>query len=245
MTDESLIIPDESFKLIEQTSHDAFTVIEELNKVSLITPVEVDILKKAQVFLMSTYTDVPVFRTYMEKYVGVLTNTRFPTPDAKFWQCKKEAEVQFSELLKTMLRYKALNIDIEECAYKLNDLSAKKDKAEHPFLVQCDISRLEVKIAEIKLHLKSVEKEIKYRILEIGDWNKISMEWEGTMKHSKINYEQHEVDSMQQYLKNELAIAAAKSDEKSVKILTSQIDTLGALIKKKMEGLFSEKTKTK
>jgi hypothetical protein len=244
MTEDALTVFRESAnKLIDQSSSDAFAVVEELNKISLITPSEVATLKKAQVFLMSTYTDVPVFRTYMEKYVGVLTNSRFPTADAKFWQCKKEAEVQFSELLKAMLRFKALNVDIEECSYKLNDLAKKKDNAEHPFLVECDMSRLEIKLAEIKLHLKAVEKEIKYRIVEIGDWNDISSEWEGAMKHSKTDYEQHEVDSMQQYLKRELAAAVAKSDEKTAKILTAQLDTLQGFIRKKMETLLSRQSK--
>jgi hypothetical protein len=240
MTEDGIIeFKGSANKLIDQSSRDAFAVIEELNKISLISPTEVATLQKAQVFLMSTYTDVPVFRTYMEKYVGVLTNSRFSTPDAKFWQCKKEAEVQFSELLKAMLRHKALNVDIEECGYKLNDLAKKKGSAEHPFLVECDLSRLEIKMAEIKLHLKAVEKEIKYRIVEIGDWNDISKEWEDSMKHSKVDYEQHEVDSMQQYLNREIAAAVAKSDDKSAKILTAQLDTLKGFIKKKMETLLA------
>ena len=244
MTEDGLtVFRDAANKLIDQSSHDAFAVVEELNKISLITPAEVATLQKAQVFLMSTYTDVPVFRTYIEKYVGVLTNSRFPTPDAKFWQCKKEAEVQFSELLKAMLRHKALNVDVEECSYKLADLAKKKGEAEHPFLVECDMSRLEIKLAEIKLHLKAVEKEIKYRIVEIGDWNDISNEWEGSMRHSKSDYEQHEVDSMQQYLSRELATAVAKSDEKTAKMLTAQLDTLRDFIKKKMESLLSRKAK--
>lgn len=242
MTEENLTVYDNSSnKLIDQSSHNAFAVIDELNKISLITPTDVATLKKSQLFLMSTYTDVPVFRTYMEKYVGVLTNSRFPTPDAKFWQCKKEAEVQFNELLKAMLRHKALLIDIDEYSYKINDLVKNKETATHSFLVNCDISRLEVKMAEVKLHLKAVEKEIKYRIVEIGDWNDLSIEWEGDMKHSKLDYAQHEVDSMQQYLTREIAAAVAKSDDKSAKILTAQLDTLKALIKKRMETILSGK----
>jgi len=242
MTEDSLTLFKESVnKLIEQSSANAFEVAEELNKVSLITPAEVATLKKAQAFLLSTYTDVPVFRTYMEKYVGVLTNSRFPTADAKFWQCKKEAEVQFNELLKSMLRFKSLKIDIEECVYKINDLRARMGNAEHPTLVQCDISRMELKLAEIKLHIKAVEKEMKYRIVEIGDWNDISAEWEGELKHSASVYGQHEVESMMKYLTHELSAAAEKKDEKSAKVLSSQLDTLKSFIQRKMNAMMAKK----
>lgn len=232
-------------KLIDQSASNAFAVVEELDKVSLITPAEVATLKNAQSFLMSTYTDVPVFRTYMDKYVGVLTNSRFPTPDAKFWQCKKEAEVQFKELLKAMLRYKALNVDIEEIKYKMKELESKKETAEHPFLVQCDLSRFEIKLAEIKLHIKTVEKEIKYRIVEIGDWNDISSEWEDGMSHSKKIYGQHEVESMMRYLTHEISASADKNDEKSHKILESQLSTLKEFVKKKMDRILAKVDKAK
>lgn len=243
MTEEGLTLFKESInKLIDQSSSNAFAVADELNKISLVTPAEVAILKKAQSFLLSTYTDVPVFRSFMEKYVGVLTNARFPTPDSKFWQCKKEAEVQFNELLKAMLRYKSLNIDIEECVYKINDLNKKKelDNVEHPTLVQCDISRLELKLAEIKLHIKSVEKEIKYRIVEIGDWNEIASEWEGELKHSSSVYSQHELESMMKYLTHEISHAIDKKDEKSSKILSSQLDTLKSFIQRKMSKMLTK-----
>jgi len=226
--------------LIDQSSTKAFEVVSELNKLSLITPNEVRILKDAQVFLLSTYTDVPAFRTYIEKYVGVLTNSRFPTPDSKFWQCKKEAEVQFNELLKAMLRHKAYGIEMDELNYKIGILETQKKEAEHPLLVGYDIAKLQVKVAEIGLHIKGVEKEIKYRILEIGDWNTISKEWEGSMKHSKDIYSQHEVDSMLGYLSKELAAAVDKKDEKSSKVLSAQLDTLKSVIKRHLDKVMKQ-----
>jgi len=138
------------------------------------------------------------------------------------------------------LRFKALNVDIEECSYKIKDLTAKKDTAEHPFLVECDIARLELKLAEIKLHVKTVEKEIKYRIVEIGDWNEISSEWETELKHSPNVYAQHEVESMLKYISYEISAAAEKKDEKSVKILSSQLDTLKSFIQKRMGKMLAK-----
>ena len=216
----------------------AFEVIEQLNKLTLVTPNEVATLEKAQAFLMSTYTDVPSHRTYMDKCVGVLTNSRFPTPDAKFWQCKKEAEVQFYELMRELMTYKKTNITMKELLYK-------KEKAKEAlngnrqdvdiFLMECDIERFDVAILETSINLKKIEKEIKFRIVEIGDWLAISKEWEPEMKHSKDIYGEHHTEALYRWIESQMNEAKARGDEKSFDNFSDQLQTLQSLLKRKMQ----------
>jgi hypothetical protein len=215
-----------------------FEVIEQLNKLTLVTPNEVSTLEKAQSFLLSTYTDVPSHRTYMDKCVGVLTNSRFPTPDAKFWQCKKEAEVQFYELMRELMTYKKTNITMKELLYK-------KEKAQEAlvsnrqdvdiFLTECDIERFDVAILETSINLKKIEKEIKFRIVEIGDWLAISKEWEPEMKHSKDIYGEHHTEALYRWIESQMNEAKARGDEKTYDNFADQLQTLQSLLKRKMQ----------
>jgi hypothetical protein len=214
-----------------------FEVIEQLNKLTLVTPNEVATLERAQAFLLSTYTDVPAHRTYMDKCVGVLTNARFPTPDAKYWQCKKEAEVQFYELMRELMTYKKTNITLKELLYKKGKVleSIQQDKQDvDPFLAQCDVEKFDIAIVETNINLKKIEKEVKFRIVEIGDWLSIAKEWEPSMKHSKDVYSEHNTESLYRWIESQIAAAKANGDTKAVDNFTDQLQTLQSLIKRKM-----------
>ena len=225
--------------LIEQSNVKIFEVVEQLNKLSLVTPNEVSILDRAQTFLLSTYTDVPAHRTYIDKCVGVLTNARFPTPDAKFWQCKKEAEVQFYELMKEIFAYKRALVSLKELLYKREKAKESIEKgtdADH-FLVSCDIDRLEISIAELNVNVKKIEKEIKFRIVEIGDWLSISKEWEPEMKHSKDIYSEHAVQSLFSFLESQIVESKNRNDQKAFDNFTDQLNTFKSLLTRKVKNI--------
>jgi len=220
-----------------------FEVIEQLNKLTLVTPNEVSTLERAQTFLLSTYTDVPAHRTYIDKCVGVLTNARFPTPDAKYWQCKKEAEVQFYELMRELLTHKKTNITLRELIYKkekAQEALNNNNQGVDPFLIQCDIDRLEIAIIETNINLKKIEKEIKFRIVEIGDWLSISKEWEPQMKHSKDIYSEHNTQALFMFLESQMREAQAKNDQKAYDNFKDQLDTFKGLLKRKMESVMNK-----
>lgn len=217
-----------------------FEVMEQLNKLSLVTPNEVATLERAQSFLLSTYTDVPAHRTYIDKCVGVLTNARFPTPDAKYWQCKKEAEVQFYELMRELLTYKKTTVTLKELLYKKEKaqeaLTANKQETD-PFFIQCDIERLEIAIVETNVNLKKIEKEIKFRIVEIGDWLSIAKEWEPQMKHSKDVFSEHNTQALFMFIESQMKDAKARGDQKSYDNFADQLQTFQTLLKRKMESV--------
>ncbi len=225
---------------IEGSSVKAFEVIESLNKLSLVTPNDVATLEKAQTFLLSTYTDVPSHRTYIDKCVGVLTNSRFPTPDAKYWQCKKEAEVQFYELMREILSHKKAMISLKEIIYKrekAKEAIAKNDQNVDIFLAECDVEKFDIAISEINISIKKIEKEIKYRIAEIGDWLAISKEWEPEMKHSKDSYNEHNVEALYRFLDAQINDAKNKGDNKAYENFMDQKRTLESLLARKMNSI--------
>lgn len=223
---------------IQESSKKIFEVMGELNKLSLVTPHEVSVIEKAQTFLLSTYTDVPAHRTFLTKSVGVLSDARFPTPDSKYWQCKKEAEVQFYELMRELLNHQRTNINIKEVLYKkqkAKDLINNNDKNVDPFIVECDIERMNVTLAELNISLKKIEKEIKFRIAEIGDWLTISSEWEPKLQFNKDSYSSHETESMYRWLESQIREAKNSGDTKAVENFTDQQNTLRSLLNRKIK----------
>lgn len=219
-------------------------VLKELNNLSLVTQKEISILEQAQAFLVSVYTDVPSHRTYIDKCVGVLTNSRFPTPDAKYWQCKKEAEVQFYELIKELCLYRKLTIDIKELIYKREKIKENIEKNKticdqnfDEFLAHCEIEKINVALMELNLLLKKSEKEIKYRIAEIGDWLMIASEWEPQMKHSKDIYSAHQIESLYAWLHYQIQEAQMNKDKEKESMLMDQLSTLKSLLKRKLEEI--------
>lgn len=236
-TDVVTSVKNEVNPFVEESSNKVFEVLGELNKLSLVTPHDVSVMTKAQTFLLSTYTDVPAHRTFLTKSVGVLSNARFPTPDAKFWQCKKEAEVQFYELMRELLNHKRTNINIKEVIYKKKKAQELLDSTNEnvdPFIVQCDIERMDLTLAELNISLKKIEKEIKFRIAEIGDWMTIANEWESKLQFGKTSYASHETESMYAYLEAQINEAKAQNDDVAVRNFTDQLETLKSLLKRKV-----------
>jgi hypothetical protein len=217
-------------------------VFDELNKLSLITPNEVSTLEKAQTFLLSTYTDVPTHRTYIDKCVGVLTNARFPTPDSKYWQCKKEAEVQFYELTKEIFTYKRAMVTMKELLYKKQKLqeSIKENKVDDPFLAECEVEKISISLADININIKKIEKEIKFRIVEIGDWLSISLEWEPEMKHSKDIYSEHNTESLFNWIDSQMKDAEMRNDKQSYENFKDQKNTFVSLLNRKVNKIIKK-----
>lgn len=230
-------------KYVSKTDTVISQIFKDLNSISLITHQDAQVLEKAHNFLISTYTDVPLYRSYVDKCVGVLTNSRFPTPDAKYWQCKKEAEVQFYELLKEICNYKKILIDIKELLYKkkkLKDQLSSKIVEKDEFFILCDLERIDVAMMELNFLLKKTEKEIKFRIVEIEDWLEISEEWKPEMKYSSEYYEHHQIESLIQWLSYQIDEAKAKNDNETLMVLLDQMDTMKSLLKRKFQQIVKE-----
>lgn len=163
-------------------------VFEHIGKMTLITPKDISKLKSAQAFLLSTYTDVPQFRSLTDKVTGVLGN--FPTADGKWWQCKKEAEVHFNELQRELFKLERAHIDVEEIDYKIeginnlleNDVHDNIESKLDPELVKFDLRRLELKRKQYLFEMKQLEKTIKHRIKEVTDWYDVAQRIEHLVK---------------------------------------------------------------
>lgn len=239
---------------IKETHQRSLDILNDLNQLSLVTPNEVALLNEAKEFIKDCYIDVPSHRTLIQKNVGVLTDARFRSADAKFWQCKKESEVQFEQLFDAYINYQSVLIDIKELLYEKEIEKQKIEEAEESHntsnevfdsnLSMFQIQRYDLKIQSLNMKLKKLEKEIKYRISEISDWYRIAEEWKPKMKYGENEYYKHELESLVNTLKAHMAEAKQKGDMKVFNSFKDQLDTLERIVKERVSKAVKEEDET-
>jgi phage terminase Nu1 subunit (DNA packaging protein) len=216
---------------INSQSSDILTL---LNNQSLIKESDIKNLSECKQFILDTYTDVPMFRSLPVKLLGVLNDKDFPTPDAKYWQCKVEAEVHANELVRDFLDLELANIGIEEKEYILELMEEKhglerdeKKKKEMSF----DIRKQKILIAKSNFELKQLEKRIKYRAEEVVEWKKIS-ETLSEKFGDKINphdYVKHYIDKLKASYGRKMNDPELSENEKAS--IQKTIDSIDGLVR--------------
>jgi len=183
--------------ILASVTQNSFEIIDAIRNTELVNETDVANIKKAQTFLLTTYKDVPIYNTRIAKVTSILSDAKFITNDAKFWQCKMQAEVHFNELVRALYKLDRVKIDLEELQYQIstinniidnNDVEGTKlDLIKLGF----DKRRLVNKLNQYVYEMKILEKDIKQRLREINDWAEISLEFEGSCEHSTSNFDEH------------------------------------------------------
>jgi hypothetical protein len=210
----------------------SMSVVQLLQNISLITPADGKKLEEAKEFILSNYTQVPEFRPFAVKISSVLNDGQFPTEDLKYWQCKKEAEVHFNQLITEFFKYERCKVDVEEIDYTISSLENSKKyddnvqniKGIDPIKVDFEIRRLAIKREEYLFNMKHLEKSIKYRISEVHDWFTISNRL--NCKYDRNSYESGLVEGLYRKYKKTYEDAGDLHKENA----RAQLDTLLRLL---------------
>jgi len=233
--------------VLKSAGDNSLSVVEQIRGMSLIDPKEAADLQEAKTFLLSTYTDVPQYRPMVVKVASVLDDGRLSTADAKFWQCKKEAEVHFQELVNGVYKWQLAQVDLQEMDYKIASLEKLLESPKgirddlDPTLIGFDLQRMKIKRERYEFNVKQVEKNIKYRIEEVTDWAVIAKSLEAKCKHSTSNAQEHHVEAFYKRLEFEIDKA---TDEKTKQQFQSQLNTLKRLmVQKAKQRMKAEKEK--
>lgn len=212
---------------IEETS---FDVVEKISNLTLLTANDEKALADSKKFILSTYTDVPEYRPLVIKMASVLNDLQFPTSDAKYWQCKKEAEVHFNQLITELYKLEKARVDIEEMDYVI----ASQEKAitsnlkdVDPIKLQFEIRRLRIQREEYIFNSKRIEKSIKFRIREIVEWAAISNSLEKSCKYNTSNYNEHIAENLYKSLQLKIDQCTNEEDKKN---FIAQLNTLKSLL---------------
>ena len=169
--------------------------------------------------LKDTWKKKQVFRTETEMRFSVLSDNKYPTRAAKYWQCVREQNTHFENLMHLSFDARKNDIEIEKLKAKIKK---EKDKLEKQ-LLQIEL--------EEKVYAKaSMELVAKHRMREVATWSKLKKEFhDGSFDDKDVNT--HQAESYKIRLEHQKATLTPGSSQPEVFNVLGQLDTLNRVMK--------------
>jgi hypothetical protein len=133
------------------------------------------------------------FRPRFLMETAVLNDMKFPTPDAKYWQCNVERDTHFRNLVMLSFDYREKQADIEILEEEFTGLAGPHR------------TKQLVRIEREKAVLIYMRKEAGERVREIMNWTDIMTKLLPAMKHS--------IDDVEAYMPEAYAIRYGRETE--------------------------------
>ena len=169
--------------------------------------------------LKDTWKKKQVFRTETEMRFSVLSDNKYPTRAAKYWQCVREQNTHFENLVHLSFEARKNDVEIEKLRIKIKE---EKDKLEKQ-LLQIEL--------EEKIYGKAgMELVAKHRMREVATWSKLKKEFhDGSFDDRDVNT--HQAQSYKIRLEHQKATLTPGSSQPEVFNVLGQLNTLDRVIK--------------
>ena len=180
---------------------------------------DVQQFKKLIPELKDTWRKKQMFRTETEMRFSVLSDNKYPTRAAKYWQSVREQNTHFENLMHLSFDARKNSVEIKKLQKKIKQ---EKDPLEKQ-LLQID---LEQKV----YNQASMELVAKHRMREVATWSKLKKEFhDGSFDDEDVNT--HQPDSYILRLQHQKATLTPGSSQPEVFNVLGQLDTLNRVRK--------------
>ena len=170
--------------------------------------------KKMVPELQDTWVKKQMFRTETEMRFSVLSDNKYGTNAAKYWQSVREQNTHFENLMHLSFDYRKNDVEIKKLQ---RDIKKEKD------LLEKELKQVEL---EEKLYGKAgLELVAKARMREISTWSKLKKEFhDGTFDDKDVNT--HQAESYTHRLEQQKATLTPGSSQPEVFNVLGQLETL-------------------
>ena len=169
--------------------------------------------------LKDTWKKKQVFRTETEMRFSVLSDNKYPTRAAKYWQCVREQNTHFENLMHLSFDARKNDVEIEKLRTKIKK---EKDKLEKQLL--------QIELEEKVYSKASMELVAKHRMREVATWSKLKKEFhDGSFDDRDVNT--HQAQSYKIRLEHQKATLTPGSSQPEVFNVLGQLDTLNRVMK--------------
>jgi len=171
--------------------------------------------KKMVPELQDTWVKKQMFRTETEMRFSVLSDNKYGTNAAKYWQSVREQNTHFENLMHLSFQYRKNDVEIEKLEHKIIDPNEDK---------------FEKKLAQIELEEKlygraGMELTAKARMKEISTWSKLKKEFhDGSFDDKNVNT--HQAESYMHYLEQQKLTLTPGTSQPEVFNVIGQLETL-------------------
>ena len=169
--------------------------------------------------LKDTWKKKQVFRTETEMRFSVLSDNKYPNRASKYWQCVREQNTHFENLMHLSFDARKNDVEIEKLRAKIKK---EKDKLEKQ-LLQIEL--------EEKIYGKAgMELVAKHRMREVATWSKLKKEFhDGSFDDKDVNT--HQAHSYKLRLEHQKATLTPGSSQPEVFNVLGQLDTLNRVMR--------------
>ena len=183
--------------------------------------------------LQDTWHKKQMFRTETEMRFSVLSDNKYPTKAAKYWQSVREQNTHFENLVH-------LSFDARKNEVEIKKLQRDNKKEKDP---------LEVELKQIELEEKiygkaQMELVAKHRMREVATWSKLKKEFDDD-NFDKKDVNSHQAHSYMLRLQHQKNTITPGTSQPEVFNVLGQIDTLERVIRDKELQPPKEKKKLK
>jgi len=183
--------------------------------------------------LQDTWHKKQMFRTETEMRFSVLSDNKYPTKAAKYWQSVREQNTHFENLVHLSFDARKNEVEIKKLQ---RDIKKEKDPLEK------ELKQIEL---EEKLYGKaSMELVAKHRMREVATWSKLKKEFDDN-NFDKTDVNTHQAHSYMLRLQHQKNTITPGTSQPEVFNVLGQIDTLERVIRDKELQPPKEKKKLK
>ena len=181
--------------------------------------------------LKDTWKKKQMFRTETEMRFSVLSDNKYPTKAAKYWQSVREQNTHFENLMH-------LSFDARKNAVEIKKIEKK---------IEQETDKLEKELLEIELEEKvyaqaSMELVAKHRMREVATWSKLKKEFhDGSFDDRDVNT--HQAKSYLLRFQRQKETITPGTTQPEVFNILGQLEALKKGLKENTLSLDSKKTK--
>jgi len=183
--------------------------------------------------LKDTWHKKQVFRTETEMRMSVLQDAKYPTKAAKYWQCVREQNVFFENLMSLSFEYRKNEVEIKKLKKKITQETDLLEK-----------ELLEIELEEKLYGRANTELVAKDRMREINQWSQLKKEYDDGSFDTK-NVNTHQAESYKMMLTNKVKTLTPGSSQPEVFNAVGQLQTLERLEKEGVLLPYSNEGKSK
>ena len=164
--------------------------------------------------LQDTWMKKQMFRTETEMRFSVLSDNKYPTRAAKYWQSVREQNTHFENLMHLSFDARKNAVEIKKLEKKIEQ---EKDKLERELL--------EIELEQKIYNQASMELVAKHRMREVATWSKLKKEFDdGNFDKEDVNT--HQADSYMLRLQHQKDTLTPGSSQPEVFNVLGQLHTL-------------------
>ena len=181
--------------------------------------------------LQDTWHKKQMFRTETEMRFSVLSDNKYPTKAAKYWQSVREQNTHFENLVHLSFDARKNEVEIKKLQ---RDIKNEKDELE------IELKQIEL---EQKLYAKAqMELVAKHRMREVATWSKLKKEFDDN-SFDKQDVNTHQAHSYMLRLQHQKNTITPGTSQPEVFNVLGQLETLERVIRDKELAPPKEKKK--